>query len=204
MNLMETHFTIPRRLYDYQLALTRTPHEVDQVHQQFLALSNTTAPQGLLKERFASPIPLHGLGGSKGRLLPPQELARKFAQALFVRTTNRYGCVTLHRSHFYVDQGLAQTPVFLWVAGEDLRAVYDHGLLAEYSCHYDLRTGRDPLLRLGPWYPSPFAARQAQGALLQRTPQDSLIVSRPPAVRRPAMGRLRAKQLGLFAAPQSA
>ena len=60
--------------------------------------------------------------------MPPQELTRKFAQALFVRTTHRYGCVPLHRSHFYVDQGLAQTPGLLWVAGEDLRAVYAHVL----------------------------------------------------------------------------
>jgi len=200
----ETHFNIQRRLYDYQLALTRTPGEFDEAHQQFLTLYNTTAHQGLLKERFASPIPQHVLGDSKGRLVPPQELTRKFAQALFVRTTNRYGCVTLHRSHFDVDQGLAQTPVFLWVAGEDLRAVYDHVLVAEDSCHDDLRTGTVTRLRLGQWYPSPFAARQAQGALLERTPQDSMIVSRPPAVRRPAMERLRAKQLGLFAAPQSA
>jgi hypothetical protein len=204
MNLMETHCNIQRRLYDYQLALTRTPGEFDEAHQQFLTLYNPTAHQGLLKERFASPIPLHVLGDSKGRLVPPQELTRKFAQALFVRTTNRYGCVTLHRSHFYVDQGLTQTPVFLWVAGEDLRAVYDHVLLAEYSCHYDLHTGTVTRLRLGQGYPSPFAARQAQGALLERTPQDSMIVSRPPAVRRPAMERLGAKQLGLFAAPQSA
>jgi hypothetical protein len=124
----ETHFKIQRRVYDYQLALTRTPHEFDQAHQRFLALYNSTAHQGLLKAQFASPIPLHVLGDSKGRLVPPQELARKFAHALFVRTTNPYGCVTLHRSHFYVDQGLTQTPVFLWVAGEDLRAVYDHVL----------------------------------------------------------------------------
>ncbi len=204
MNLMETHFNIQRRLYDYQLALTRTPCEFDEAHQRFLALYNATAHQGLLKERFASPIPLHVLGESKGRLVPPQDLARKFAHALFVRTTNRYGCVTLHRSHFYIDQGLAQTPVLLWVAGEDLRAVYDHVLLAEYACHYDLRTGTVTRLRLGQWYPSPFAARQAQGTLLERTPQDSMIVSRPPAVRRPAAYPLQAEQLRLLAAPQIA
>jgi transposase InsO family protein len=202
MHLMETHFNIQRRLYDYQLALTQTPHEFDQAHQQFLALYNTTAHQGLLKERFASPVPLHVLGDSKGRLLPPQELARKFAQALFVRTTNRYGCVTLHRSHFYVDQGLVQTPVCLWVAGEDLRAVYDQVLVAEYTCHYNLRTDTVTDLRLGQWYPSPFAARQAQGTLVERSPQDSVVVARLPVVRRPAASPV--EQLGLFIAPQSA
>ncbi len=204
MNLMETHFNIQRRLYDYQLALTRTPHEFDEAHQQFLALYNTTAHQGLLKERFTPPIPLHVLGASKGRLYPPQELLRKFAHALFVRTTNRYGCVTLHRSHFYVDQGVPQTPVLLWVSGEDLRAVYDQVLVAEYHCHYDLRTRQVTHLRLGHWYPSPFAARQAQGALVERTPQDSIVVSRPLSVRRHAAGPLRAEQLGLFAEPQIA
>ncbi len=119
------------------------------------------------------PSPCTCWGTSKGVSYPPQELTRKFAHALFVRTTNRYGCVTLHRSHFYVDQGLPQTPVLLWVSGEDLRAVYDQVLVAEYHCHYDLRTRQVTHLRLGQWYPSPFAARQAQGALLERTPQDS-------------------------------
>src|SRR2546428_596619 len=106
MNLMETHFNIQRRLYDYQLALTRTPCEFDEAHQRFLAPYNTPAPPGLLKQRVSSPFP--------------------------------------------------------------------------------------------------FAARQAQAALLERTPQDSMIVSRPPAVRRPAASPLRAGQLGLFAAPQIA
>ncbi|MBA0084324.1 MAG: helix-turn-helix domain-containing protein [Acidobacteria bacterium Pan2503] len=119
MNLMETHFHMQRRWYDYQLALSETPQELDAAHQRFLALYNSTAHYGLLQEQFASPIPLHVLGASKGRWVPPQELTRKFAHALFIRTTNRYGCVTLHRSHFYVDQGLPQAPVLLWVAGEE-------------------------------------------------------------------------------------
>jgi len=203
-NLMETHFNIQRRVYDYQLALTRTPHEFEEAHQRFLDLYNTTAHQGLLKERFTPPIPLHVLGESKGRLYPPPELVRKFAHALFVRTTNRYGCVTLHRSHFYVDQGVPQTPVLLWVSGEDLRAVYDQVLVAEYHCRYNLRTRQVTHLRLGQWYPSPFAARQAQGALVERTPRDSIVVSRPPSGRRQAAGPLRVEQLGLFAGPQSA
>jgi hypothetical protein len=70
MHLMETHLNRQRRLYDDQLALTRTPCEFAEAHQRFLALYNTTAHQGLLKERFASPIPLHVLGDSQGRLIP--------------------------------------------------------------------------------------------------------------------------------------
>jgi transposase InsO family protein len=68
MNLMETHFTIQRRVYDYQFSLTQTPLEFEEAPQHFLALSNTTAHQGLLKEHCASPLPLHVLGEAKGRL----------------------------------------------------------------------------------------------------------------------------------------
>src|SRR6266849_1329123 len=114
MNLMESHFNIQRRLYDYQFSLTRTPLEFEQAHQDFLQLYNTTAHQGLLHEKFQPPIPLEVLGEATGRLYTSDDLERKFARALFPRTTNRYGCVTLHSPHFYVDQGVHQTQVLLW------------------------------------------------------------------------------------------
>ena len=48
-NLMETHFNIQRRLYDYQFSLTTTPMEFEQAHQAFMELYNTTAHQGLIQ-----------------------------------------------------------------------------------------------------------------------------------------------------------
>ena len=199
MNLMETHFNIQRRLYDYQFSLTQTPLEFEEAHQHFLELYNTTAHQGLLKEQFTSPIPLHVLGEAKGRLYTPQELERKFARALFPRTTNRYGCVTLHSYHFYVDQGLPQKQVLLWVYGQELRAVCEHALLAEYHCHYDLREGKVTDIRISQFYPSPFAAHQEQGSLLERNPLESMVVYRPKSLRRQATLPLQAEQLWLFA-----
>jgi transposase InsO family protein len=103
LNWMETHFNVQRRLYDYQFALSATPMEFEQAHQAFLELYNTTAHQGLLEDGFDPPIPLVVLGEAKGRLMTPEELTRKFSRALFPRTTNPYGCVTLHSYHFYVD-----------------------------------------------------------------------------------------------------
>lgn len=82
--------------------------------------------------------------------------------------------------------------------------MYDQVLLAEYTCQYDLRTGTVSRLGLGQWYPSPFAARQAQGVLLERTPQDSVIVVRSPAGRRQGTHPGPNEQLGLFAASQHA
>jgi hypothetical protein len=134
LNWMETHFNIQRRLYDYQFSLTTTPAAFEQAHQDFMATYNTTAHQGLLNDQFDPPIPLEVLGEAKGRTYSPEELSRKFSHELFPRTTNRYGCVTLHRYHFYVEQGLPTTQVLLWLSGDQLRAVFDNVVVAEYRC----------------------------------------------------------------------
>jgi hypothetical protein len=97
---METHFNVQRRLYDDPFSLTTTPAAFEQAHQTFMALSNTTAHQGRLKEPFDPPIPLVVLGNANGRTYNPEDLSRQFSHALFPRTTNQYGCVTLHRYHF--------------------------------------------------------------------------------------------------------
>ncbi len=196
MNLMESHFNIQRRLYDYQFSLTRTPLEFEQAHQDFLQLYNTTAHQGLLHEKFQPPIPLEVLGEATGRLYTPDDLERKFARALFPRTTNRYGCVTLHSYHFYVEQGLPQTQVLLWVYGNELRAVFDNVLLAEYHCHYDLRHGTVTDIRDGSFYPTRFAS--PQGALIPLNPQESLVLYRPRSWSRQPSLPLPAQQLWLF------
>ena len=195
-NLMETHFNIQRRLFDYQFSLTQTPAELEQVHQRFIQTYNTTAHEGLVKEGFASPIPMQVLAEAKGRLYSPDELARKFARAVFPRTTNRYGCVTLHSYHFYIEEGIPHTQVLLWVYGEELRAVLDHVVLAEYHCRYDWRTHKVTEIRDGLFYPTRFAS--PQGSLIPLTPQESLVLYRPRPLRRPARLPWPTPQLMLF------
>ena len=196
-NLMETHFNIQRRLYDYQLSLSRTPIEFEQAHRRFLALYNATAHQGLLQEQFQPPIPLQVLGEAKGRLYTTQELERKFSRALFPRTTNRYGCVTLHSYHFYVEEGLPRTKVLLWVYGHELRAVFENVVLAEYHCRYDLRDRKVKDIRDGRYYPhDDFTADQ--GSLIALNPQESLVLYRQPSAPRQARLPFPAQQLWLF------
>ena len=182
LNWMETHFNIQRRLYDYQFSLARTPAELEERHQAFIQTYNTTAHQGLLKDRRLPPIPVEVLGAAHGRRYTPEELARAFAQAVFPRTTNQHGCVTLHSYHFYVEAGLPQTQVLLWVAGTQLRAAFDHVILAEYYCRYDWRDRRVKDVRQAVFHPTRFTS--PQGTLLPLTPQDSLVVYRARARRR--------------------
>jgi transposase InsO family protein len=196
-NLMETHFNIQRRLFDYQFSLTQTPAELEQAHQRFIQTYNTTAHEGLVKEGFAPPIPIQVLANAKGRLYSPDELARKFSRAVFPRTTNRYGCVTLHSYHFYVEEGVPHTQVLLWVYGEQLRAVLDHVVLAEYHCRYEWRTHKVTEIRDGIFYPTRFAS--PQGSLIPLTPQESWVLYRPQPLRHPARRAFSAQQLMLFA-----
>lgn len=153
-NLMETHFNIQRRLYDDQFSLARSPLALEQRHRAFMQTYNTTAHQGLLKDRRLPPMPVEVLGEAKGRMYAPEELVHAFAQAVFPRTTNRHGCVTLHRYHFYVEEGLPQTQVWLWVYGEQLRAMFDTVVLAEYRCHYGKRDDQVTDIRAGVFYPT--------------------------------------------------
>ena len=143
---------------------------VAQLHQVFIQTYNTSAHQGLLKEHFTPPIPLVVLGEAKGRMRTPDELERKFAHALFPRTTNRYGCVTLHSYHFSVEQGLPRTQVLLWVYGQDLRAVFDNVVLAEYHCYYDLREHKVTNIRDGRFPPTHFPLAQGMLLPLQQFP----------------------------------
>jgi len=195
-NLMETPFNIQRRLYDYQCSLARTPLEFEQAHQDFLQLYNTTAHQGLLKEQCTPPIPLEVLGEAKGRLLPPDDLARKFSRALFPRTTNRYGCVPLPSDHCYVEAGLPKTQVLRGVYGNALRAVFDTVVGAAYHCHYNLREGKVTDIRDGRFPPTRFAS--SQGTLLPLNPHEALVLYRPQPARGAQRGPGPTQQLWLF------
>jgi hypothetical protein len=196
LNWMETHFNIQRRLYDYQFSLAHPPVELEQVHQVYMETDNTTAHQGFLKDQFDPPIPLEALGEVKGRLYSPEELSRKFSQALLPRTTNQYGCVTVHRYHFYVEAGVPKTQVLLWVDGDQLRAALDNVVLAEYHCLYDWRTHKITGICDGVFYPTRFAS--PQGALLPLNPYEALVIYRPQARRRQMRKSSPIQQLLLF------
>jgi hypothetical protein len=162
------HFNIQCRLYDYQFSLAPTPAALERVHQAFLRTYNTTAHQGLLQDRRIPPIPEEVLGTAQGRVYAPDELARHCSQAVFPRTTNRYGCVTLHRYHFDVEAGLPQIQVLLRVSGEPLRAVFENIVLAAYHGRDDWRDHQVKDLHGGMFYPPRFVA--PQGTMIPLTP----------------------------------
>jgi hypothetical protein len=185
-----------RRVYDYQSSLARTPAELEQRHRAFIQTYNTTVHQGLLSNQRLPPMPLEVLGEAKGQMYGQDELARHFSQALFPRTTNRHGCVPLHSYHFYVEEGLPQTQVLLWVSGEHLRAAFENVVLAEYHCRYDWRNRQVTDVGAGVLSPTRFAS--PQGRFIPLTPQDAVVVYHAKLPRRRAPRVSPAPQLLLF------
>ena len=104
--------------------------------------------------------------------------------------------VTLHSYHFYVEQGVPHTQVLLWVYGEQLRAVLDNVVLAEYHYRYDWQTRKVTEIRDGVFYPTRFAS--PQGSLLPLNPHEALVLYRPKSLP-PQVPRPRSSpQLWLF------
>jgi transposase InsO family protein len=198
---MEAPCNSQRRLYDYQFSLARTPAELERRHQAFMPLYNTTAHQGLLTDRRLPPMPIEVLGAAQGRLYAPDELARQFSHALFPRTTNRHGCVTLHRDHCSVEEGLPHTQGLLWVAGTQVRAMCEGVVLAEYHCRDDWRDRRVTAIGAGVFHPTRVAS--PQGQLIPLTPAGSVVVYRPRAPGRQAAPGSSTPQLLLFEVVQT-
>ena len=97
-------------LHNFRVRLTPVAAN-DLIGINSMELYNTTAHQGLIQDHFDPPIPLAVLGEAKGRLYSAEELGRKFSHALFPRTTNPYGCVTLHSYLFLRGRGIFTQPL---------------------------------------------------------------------------------------------
>jgi hypothetical protein len=82
------------------------------------------------------------------------------------------------------------------VSGEQLRAVFEHVVLAEYRCHYDWRARKVTDIHEGLFYPTCFAS--PQGTLLPLTPHECLVVYRARSSRRRARRLSLVQQLWLF------
>ena len=72
----------------------------------------------------------------------------------------------------------------------------DQVVLAEYHCHYDRHTRKVTDIHAGVFYPTRFASPQE--ALIPLTPQETLVIYRPPAPRRQTRKLIATQQLVLF------
>ena len=102
--------------------------------------------------------------------------------------------------HRYRCQGCGE--MLLWVYGEQLRAMVENVVLAEYHCRYDWQDRKVKDVRDGVFYATQFAS--PQGSLLQLNPQESLVLYRPKPLMPQARLPFAAEQLWLFEVVQTA
>src|SRR5438046_4962961 len=96
-------------------------------------------------------------------------------------------------SDHYIEAGIPKHQVLLWVYGEQLRAVLDNVVLAEYHCRYSWRERKVTDIHDGVFYSTRFAS--PQGALIPFNRQESLVVYRPPSQRGQAHKAFPTRQL---------
>jgi hypothetical protein len=70
------------------------------------------------------------------------------------------------------EQRLPTTPVLLGLSGDQLRAVFDNVVIADYHCHYDWRSRHVTNIRDGVFYRTRYAS--PQGALIPPSDMKSL------------------------------
>jgi hypothetical protein len=87
-------------------------------------------------------------------------------------------------------------PHLLRVSGEQLRAVVENVVLAEYHWRFDWRERQATDIRDGVFYPTRFAS--PQGALIPLNPQESLVIYRPQVLRRQPCQSCPTQRLVLF------
>ena len=91
---------------------------------------------------------------------------------------------------------MPKTQVLLWVYGEQLRAMLDNVVLAEYHCRYDWQDHKVSEVRDGVFYVTPFTTMQ--GALIPLNEQEVIVLYRPKSRIRPTRLPVPAQQLWRF------
>src|SRR5512133_2232694 len=72
--------------------------------------------------------------------------------------TSNFRSATRSSYHFYIEEGLPKARVLLWIYGEQLRALCEDVILAEYHCNYEGQTRKVAAIHQGVFYPTRFAS----------------------------------------------
>ena len=139
-NLMETHFNIQRRLYDYQFSLVPHPGGVGATASGLHPDLQYHGPSGTPEGPATSPDPGRGIGhGAKADSIPrtpsPVSSPRPYSREppIGMGVSPSIATTSMSRKD-YPRRGFCCG----WPATQ-LRAAFDHVILAEYHCRYDWR-----------------------------------------------------------------
>ena len=133
-NLIEPQFKIQLRLADAKFEQATTLEELQEQHEAFIQIFNTTNHWAHRQREDGCKTPVAVLGWQQGRLVDPNQLQGAFRHLQFPRIINKNGLVSIHRFYIYAHRGLARQRVSVWIYKNRLNIEYQQTLLVRYQC----------------------------------------------------------------------
>jgi len=140
-NLMETTFSIERRMLDSYVLGCDNLKQIYANHQHFIKEFNdcghwhhkSKTEEGRIYYRTPNTV----MGDAKGNAVTGKEIRTLFALEHYVRIVDKHGQIKLHNHVFYVDEGLQKEKVDIFIYCDCLRVEFEGREIVEYPCCYD-------------------------------------------------------------------
>lgn len=145
-NLMETTFSIERRMLDSYVVGCDDLKQIYASHQRFIKEFNncghwhhkSKTEDGRVYYRTPQAV----MGYAKGNAVTEEQIHSLFALEHCVRVVDNHGQIKLHNYIFYVDEGLRREKVDISIYPDCLRVEFDGQVIVEYPCYYDSQKKR--------------------------------------------------------------
>lgn len=142
-NLMESHFSIECRLLDSYVKSCTELKDIQQRHGRFIDEYNRSGHwhhKAYTEDgRIYYKSPQLILGTAKGKTFTSQDLGKTFAFKHYQRVVSRKGQIRILGYILYVDEGLADETVDVYVYPDCLQIEHNKQVIVEYECNYDIQ-----------------------------------------------------------------
>jgi putative transposase len=135
-NLIESHFSIMRRMSNYHFEQAKSWEQAKDIHRRFVEDYNHQPHWGHRKRDDHRHSPAEVLGWVTGKLWTQEQLHRIFYAHRFLRHLDRFGYVRFRRWKLYGEEGLARRQTVLWLYGDTLTLEYANAPLSQYTLEY--------------------------------------------------------------------
>lgn len=135
-NLIESHFSIMRRMSNYHFEHATTWEQAKEIHRRFVEDYNQQPHWAHRKRDDHRHTPAEVLGWVTGKLWTQEQLHHIFYAHRFLRHLDRFGYARFRRWRLYGEEGLPGQQTILWLYGDTLTLEYANAPLSQYTVEY--------------------------------------------------------------------
>jgi len=159
-NLMESFFSVQYRMLDSYVKASDDLKYIQRQHGRFVDEYNISGHwhhKSYTEDgRIYYKSPQTILGSAKGKVSTSQDLSKIFAFRHYQRVVSRKGQIRILGYILYVDEGLADETVDVYIYPDCLQIEHDKQIIVEYECHYDIQMNQLKTVKSDMvfWHPS--------------------------------------------------